>query len=696
MADQKSPPLNPPEERGPRDGALPAYVGNGMIGLRVREQPLQAGMAIVSGFAGEHPERRVEAAAVAPYPLAGDLALNGVWLSDQPSSVSDLVQRYDFTTAELTSAFRYQAAGVSADVVVTTLASRSAPSILLQEVEVRVSSACKVSLRAIVETLGVRGRVARRATDTPGEPSPACDGSLLWEAEGGLSACGIALATEIVEADTGGPVTQRWDISGPLRSEYEAPARPDRPMRLRQIAAMTPSVLHDRPDEEAVRRVARAKATGFDTLRDRNRAAWADLWKGRIVVEGASAPHQEIIDAAFFYLNASAHAASPSATSIFGLAAWHDYHYYYGHVMWDIDAFCLPPLLFSQPDAALAMLEFRSRGLAAARSNARLSGRSGLQFPWEAAPLSGQEAAPGAGDSAAHEDHGSLHTARAFGLYADATGDKAFLDEDAWPVLSGVADWIISRATRTGRGLEIQRSTGPAEVPEPPDNDAFTMMAAKQVLRRAIRAAEQTGREAPPEWAEAEQDLYLPVRSDGVMAAHDGFRVSEPKGATPSPLAGLFPYDHPSPVEERQKTLEFYLKHWEAYVGAPMFPALYATWAIMAGDRTLALKLFEEGYAAYDKGRFHQCLEYRPDHPDSQVAAGPFFANLGGMLLGLTLGMTGLVIDDGNPQGWARRPVLLPEGWSAIVIERIWVRGKPMRLEARHGADRAQLTPVVE
>jgi hypothetical protein len=92
MAERSNLPINPAEARGPRNGDLPAYVGNGLIGLRVREQPLQPGMAMVNGFAGEHPERRVEAAAMAPYPLAGDLALNGVWLSDQPSSVSDLVQ----------------------------------------------------------------------------------------------------------------------------------------------------------------------------------------------------------------------------------------------------------------------------------------------------------------------------------------------------------------------------------------------------------------------------------------------------------------------------------------------------------------------------------------------------------------------------------------------------------------------------
>ena len=113
-----SPPLSPPEESGPRNGDLPAYVGNGMIGLRVREQPLQPGMAIVNGFAGEHPERRSRPR---PWPLSprGRPGLDGVWLSDQPSAVSTLVQRYDFATAELTSGFRFAAAGVSADVTVT-------------------------------------------------------------------------------------------------------------------------------------------------------------------------------------------------------------------------------------------------------------------------------------------------------------------------------------------------------------------------------------------------------------------------------------------------------------------------------------------------------------------------------------------------------------------------------------------------
>lgn len=148
---------------------------------------------------------------------------------------------------------------------------------------------------------------------------------------------------------------------------------------------------------------------------------------------------------------------------------------------------------------------------------------------------------------------------------------------------------------------------GPAEVPSPPDNDAFSLMAGADVLRRA-RVAERLRKIPPDAWKAVLADLYLPVRSDGVIAAHDDYDRREEKGATPSPLAGLFPYDHPASPSVSRKTLAFYLKLWPDYVGSPMLPALYCVWATMAGDRDLALKLFEEGFAAYDRPRFHQCL----------------------------------------------------------------------------------------
>ena len=68
-------PINPPPVGGSAGNELPAYMSNGVVGLKIRDNPLTPGMTLVSGFSGEHPERKIEAAALAPYPIAGDICL---------------------------------------------------------------------------------------------------------------------------------------------------------------------------------------------------------------------------------------------------------------------------------------------------------------------------------------------------------------------------------------------------------------------------------------------------------------------------------------------------------------------------------------------------------------------------------------------------------------------------------------------
>jgi hypothetical protein len=62
--------------------------------------------------------------------------------------------------------------------------------------------------------------------------------------------------------------------------------------------------------------------------------------------------------------------------------------------------------------------------------------------------------------------------------------------------------------------------------------------------------------------------------------------------------------------------------------------------------------------------------------------------------VGLMLGLPGLIIDDGDPRKWPRRPVVLPTGRTAIEIEKLWVRGKPMKLVARRAEPHAEPTPI--
>jgi trehalose/maltose hydrolase-like predicted phosphorylase len=684
-------PISPPSVSGGGDQDLPAYVSNGLIGLRVRCQPLQAGMALVSGYVGEDPERRIEAAAPAPFPLAGDIAIDGVWLSDLGYQVGELEQAYDFATGELTSRFVFTARDRRLECSVLTFASREDPTLVCQEIALKVDGASDLQIRAGVATAGVLGRGLRFLRDTPGETARSVDGALLWEAAGGVSRLGLAYVTEL----SGGAVADveaiRPALDGlGLTSTYGFRARTGATYRLRQITSLVPSALHSRPDEQAGRMAAKARRDGFEAIRAENRAAWAEIWKGRIRLVGAEPRWQAMADAAFFYLNSSVHASSCSSTSIFGLATWHDYHYYYGHVMWDIEAFAVPVLTFVQPQAAEALLDYRYRNLDRARANAKMMGRAGAQFPWESSPSWGEEAAPLPGTAAWHEDHGSLDVSRAFALYADATGQAEFRLEKAWPVLSSVAQWIVSRAHQTQEGYEIRASMGIAEREEPVDNAAFSNMAAVVALGDAIRCGERLGRQVDPRWRAIAAGMVVPRHGD-VVVSHDGYRKTEEKGATPDPLMAIWPFGFALDPDVEQATLRFYLDQADAYIGSPMLSALFGAWAARTGDRALSLKLLDEGYAQFESGRFGQILEYRPDRFPEQPRAGPFFANMGGFLSGLLLGFPRLEPGEGDPEAWARAPVVLPAGWEAIEVDRLWVRGRPMRLAARQG-EYARLT----
>jgi hypothetical protein len=537
----------------------------------------------------------------------------------------------------------------------------------------------------MVDATKVPGRALREMRDTPGEDKPACDGTLLWESAGGLGKVGLAHVSEMLGGAAAGAAPKRQPLKdNHFATTYGFRARAAKRYRLRQITSVVCGAMHHQPDQQAARMAAKARFDGFDAIRAENKAIWAELWKSRIVLVGAEKRWQALADAAFFYLNSSVHASSPASTSIFGLATWHDYHYYYGHVMWDIEAFAVPVLSVLQPEAADSILDYRFRTLQAAQNNARLMGRRGVQFAWESSPSTGDEAAPLPGTAAWHEDHVSLDVARAFAFHANVSGETEFLRQKAWPVLSGVAEWITTRAAKTRRGYEVRASMGIAERKQTVKNAAFTNMASVVVLRDAIEAAGRLGLEANPEWSRIADEMVVTRRGKAIVS-HDDYRRGEEKGATPDPLMGIWPFGFPVDESEEQATLKFYLDQSDDYIGSPMLSALYGAWTARSGNRRLALKMLDEGYAQFTIGRFLQTLEYRRDKFPEQPVAGPFFANMGGFLMGLLFGFTGIQPSPASIKEWSVRKAVLPYGWEAIEAERMWVRGKPMALSAAQG-----------
>jgi hypothetical protein len=339
------------------------------------------------------------------------------------------------------------------------------------------------------------------------------------------------------------------------------------------------------------------------------------------------------------------------------------------------------------------LLAYRTRTVDAARANAKLFGRRGLQFSWESGPLHGEESMPVPAVASMYEDHGSLDIATAFAQLGHATGNDRFVRSEAAPILYGVADWIASRVVHVRGGYSAPQVIGIAERSHPSDNDAYTIMAAKSVLREAIACAERLGDPVEADWRAVESGLTVRVSpKSGAVMSHDGFNPNEDKGATPDPLAGIFPLWFPLSDETTIATLRYYLDLAPGYIGSPMLSPFYGVWAAWLGDRRRSLRLFEQGYADLIVGRFRQTMEHTISRFPDVAPAGPFSANLGGFLTGLMYGLPGIRIGAGPPDEWPCRPVVLPAGWRSIEVERVWVRGQPASIRAEQGAPRASIS----
>ena len=685
-------PLSPKPINALAPDALPAYLSNGVLGIRLACLPHLRGTTMVNGFAGIHPDDGVEGFARAPYALALDLSLDGVWASSASGWTRLLEQRYDFGTGEVTTTWTFRVGEATAMVETVAFCARGTPALAVARMIVRTDRPADLVLTAGADPTDVPGFADRHAQPQEQGPNEGVDGQLRWHSGGDISTVGLAYATSCSGDRDAARETARSDERGWFSTSYRLRTRTDRAYGVDLITAMVPVLSHARPDEQAGRLAAVGAARGFDGLRTDNRATWDELWRGRIEIEGAGRRWQAITDASLFYLLSSTHSASLASTSLFGMAYWPNYHYYHGHVMWDIETFTVPPLLLLAPDAAHALLDYRSRHLTAAHHNAAMHGQRGALFPWESCPEHGEEATPGARPFT--EDHVSADVALAFANYVYATGDIDYARRIAWPVLRSVAEGIVSRVVRTRRGYEILGTVGPREHYEPVDNNAFMNMSAATALRAAMDCAVLIGEVPPGTWKDIADGLVIPrSRSRRAFINHDGATLRETQGGVPEAAAGLFPVGYRASAKEELATYRYAaIEQAPLYVGAPMLSALLPVYAARGGEPDLAGELLERGFGEFINEPFLEPDEYPRSRTD-RPRASPMFANLSGFLTGVLYGFTGIQLGPGDPDTWSRHPVRMPAGWRSLRVERIWVRGKPHTLEARSGAAGAQIRP---
>ena len=258
---------------------------------------------------------------------------------------------------------------------------------------------------------------------------------------------------------------------------------------------------------------------GYHRMRTGSDAAWAALWRSDIVVSG-DARLQRQVRSAFFALLASVRDDTPWAPSPGGLSS----DGYNGHVFWDSETWMYPSLLATEPAIAAQSLQYRVDRLRAAYQYAAETGWSGARYPWESA-FSGGEDTPTWANTGLFEIHVSADVSLAMWQYWLATGDRRWLATKGWPVLKGIADFWVSRATRNPDGsYSINTVIPPDEYVEQVDDSVYTNVAARDALRFATRAASLVGRPASPQWAAVADKLR--VLFDATLASTPNTRAT--------------------------------------------------------------------------------------------------------------------------------------------------------------------------
>jgi protein-glucosylgalactosylhydroxylysine glucosidase len=412
-----------------------------------------------------------------------------------------------------------------------------------------------------------------------------------------------------------------------------------------------------------------ARSGGFDSLLDQHRAAWRQLWRSDIEIDG-DVQAQTVVHSDLYYLLATSTADTRWPMGACGLTPG-----YTGHAFWDSDTWIFPALLLLHPERAKSLAVFRAHMLPAAQARAQARGFKGAMYPWEADPENGSEQIPYfAHVLSEREIHVNADIAIAQWQYWLATHDREWLKRDGWPVIRNVADFWASRASWNAqqRRYEIVHVTSVAESYNDVPNDAFTNVSAQKVLTIAAKAAALVGERPDPHWAEVASKLYIPFSQ--AEQRHLDFDASMPRDPLEGSTLGLLAYpslDLQMSDTVRRNDFDYIMisvrqGHHEPH-GMSLAPASIA--AAAAGDTASAVAWLQRNFTS---GLIKTPFNVRTETATNNT--GYFVTASGGFLQNLLYGFTGLrVAEKGLVEAYSP---ILPAEWRSMTLKDATIRGE--------------------
>jgi len=392
------------------------------------------------------------------------------------------------------------------------------------------------------------------------------------------------------------------------------------------------------------------RPSGLIQVADASRERWRSLWSTGLHFQHPEQRWERLVLASQFHLLASLEEDGLYPLGALGLSrpGWH------GSQLWDADFWVFRGILPLWPELARSIVRFRRATLSAAQANAAAYGLHGAFYPW----LSTDE---GKDITTAHyrqEIHNNIWIALAARAAAGNPPERAFLTETAWPILEGVAEFLVSRATRDADGSWHLRGVVPPDesVCEAPrgngtcDDSVLTNTGARVALQQAMEAARILGRLIPPAWIDAATNLLiLQPGPDGVIPEYAGYSGHQTKQA--DTILAFYPLGLEVTPRVLQQTMRYY--HDRVGRGGPLMTCqIEALLTMLHGDREDGLEYLFTEFMRYVRGPF--LIPYEtPENANSVMLTG-----IGGLLQTLIYGWYGA-----GPQRTAAIP-RIGDGWA--------------------------------
>ncbi len=166
---------------------------------------------------------------------------------------------------------------------------------------------------------------------------------------------------------------------------------------------------------------------------------------------------------------------------------------YFGRYFWDTEIHMLPFFIFTNPDAARTLLEFRYNTLPGARRNARNYGYRGARYPWESS-IDGTEQCPSR-QYADNQIHVTADIVYGIWHYYCVSGDEEFLLTRGLEIMVETSRYWIERVDYDDKGTaNLLGVMGPDEYLPFTRNNAYTNYLVRFTLRRTLETLEKLER----------------------------------------------------------------------------------------------------------------------------------------------------------------------------------------------------------